>query len=60
MTDEKDAEKVCCNCQHNVRCPQKRDLSKIECYCEIDNHFITYANCFTDCCEKWEGKVKSE
>lgn len=47
-------DKVCCNCAHNIRCPVRGDLAHIECYCDIDNHFITYAACMADNCEEWE------
>ena len=47
---EKECEKVCCNCKHNIR---KGEITNIECYCEIDNHHIGYVSCFTDKCKRW-------
>ena len=42
--------KVCCNCRHNIRIPKQ---IYIECYCNIDNHYIGYNECMTGWCRHW-------
>ena len=46
--------KVCCNCRHNIR---KREVmfqeTFINCYCDIDNHYIGYIECMEDWCRHW-------
>ena len=51
MANNEKPEKVCCNCRHNIR---KGEITNIECYCEIDNHYIGYVSCFTDKCKRWQ------
>ena len=46
-------DKCCCNCKHNIR---KRKNRGIETYCDIDNHYIGYADNFLCRCEKWEDE----
>lgn len=45
--------KVCCNCRHNIQCPQDGDRAKIKCYCELDNHYIGYVESMEYWCKHW-------
>jgi len=42
--------KVCCNCRHNIRTGTGED---VECYCEVDDHYIGYVACMTYWCRRW-------
>ena len=42
--------KVCCNCRHNIRTGTGAD---VECYCDVDDHYIGYVACMTHWCQKW-------
>lgn len=43
-------DRICCNCRHNERRPRK---TYIECYCNIDGHYIGYVQCFDNWCRHW-------
>lgn len=47
--------KVCCNCRHNIR--QSKE-NRIECHCDIDNHYIGYVECMTGWCRHWAKERK--
>ena len=49
--------KVCCNCRHNIR---KGEIGSIECYCDIDNHYIGYIDTFEHWCRHWAKEKKNE
>lgn len=51
IVDVTKEEECCCSCRHNIRKPEK---SFIECYCDIDNHYIGYVENFESVCERWE------
>lgn len=42
--------RCCCNCKHNIRKPKK---TFVECYCEIDGHYISYVGTFEGWCRRW-------
>ena len=42
--------KVCCNCRHNIR---KGEIGSIDCYCDIDNRYISYIDTFEHWCRQW-------
>lgn len=52
--EDEDSEVVCCSCVHNIRCPVKGDLARIECYCALDNHYIGYIQCMSNYCDHWK------
>ena len=43
----------CCSCIHNIR---KGEISNLECWCDIDEHYIGYVECFIRVCEEWKGE----
>ena len=43
-------EKVCCNCRHCKRIPQK---DYVECRCEIDDRYLGYTEVMTGWCRHW-------
>lgn len=47
----------CCNCRRNIR---KEENGTVECYCEIDGHYIGYIECFEDWCDRWAIERKWE
>ena len=53
--------KVCCNCRHNIR---KHEImfqeTFINCYCDIDNHYIGYAECMEGWCRHWSKKKERD
>ncbi len=49
--------RCCCNCGRNVR---KNVDGLIKCYCEIDNHYIGYVECFEGWCRRWKKERKWE
>ena len=53
--------KVCCNCRHNIRCPKDGNRARIECHCDIDNHYIGYVECMEHWCKHWaKEKTRKE
>lgn len=42
--------KVCCNCRHCKRIPQK---DYVECHCEIDDRYLGYTEVMTGWCRHW-------
>lgn len=42
--------KVCCNCRHCKRIPQK---DYVECRCEIDDRYLRYTEVMTGWCRHW-------
>ena len=44
--------RCCCNCKYNIR--HEIEPHGIECYCEIDGHYIGYAECFVEWCRRWK------
>ena len=52
--------KVCCNCRHNIRCPQDGNRARIECHCDIDNHYIGYIECMEYWCRHWAKEKEME
>lgn len=44
------SDRKCVNCRHNIRIPKN---GGIECYCEIDNDYISYVYCFEHWCRRW-------
>lgn len=53
-------EKVCCSCSHNIRCPYRGDLTNIQCFCELDNHYIGYVECMTMRCRHWTKEKEAK
>ena len=49
--------KVCCNCRHNIRIGKGADM---ECYCDIDWHYICYADCMLFWCRRWAKEERKE
>lgn len=49
------ADKVCCNCYH---CERRPERSSIETYCAIDNHRIGYVEYFMQKCKHWKRETK--
>ena len=53
--------KVCCNCRHNIR---KREVmfreTFINCYCNIDNHYIGHTECMEGWCRRWSKEKEQE
>ena len=47
--------KVCCNCRHNIR---MENPVRINCYCDIDGHYIGYAECMEGWCRRWASDKK--
>lgn len=45
--------KVCCNCRHNSRQVVTVHPSRIECHCDLDNHYIGYIECMEYWCRHW-------
>lgn len=43
-------EKVCCNCGHCVR---KGEVPNIECYCDIDDKWLSYLTVMEYKCKHW-------
>lgn len=50
-------DRVCCNCRHNIRIPQK---TYIECKCDIDGHCIGYTECFDCWCRRWARERRGD
>lgn len=44
--------KVCCNCRHCKRI-KKEHGTVIECRCDIDNAYLTYATVLEHWCRHW-------
>lgn len=42
--------RCCCNCIHDARLG---DVGNTENYCEIDDHYIGYVECFEGWCPHW-------
>lgn len=56
-----DRKRCCCNCERNIRHEVAPHV--IECYCEIDGHYIGYIECFEGWCRRWkktEASLKGE
>lgn len=49
--------KVCCNCRHCKRIPQK---DHVECRCEIDDRYLRYTEVMTGWCRHWSKERKRE
>lgn len=50
--------KVCCNCRHNIRKPEK---DHIVCYCEVqDNKYMGYIEVMTGWCRHWAKEVRDK
>ena len=47
-----DRKRCCCNCGRNIR--HEVAPHGIECYCEIDGHYIGYIECFEGWCRRWK------
>ena len=47
-----DRKRCCCNCGRNIR--HEVAPYGIECYCEIDGHYIGYIECFEGWCRRWK------
>ena len=48
LLEEDAPEKACISCVHNIRIPRSAmEHYLVDCYCEIDNHYIGY-------CENWD------
>lgn len=45
--------KCCCSCKKNIR-KREPDDGHINCYCEIDGHYIGYVESFCCVCQHWE------
>ena len=52
--EDEDSEIVCCSCAHNIR---RSENNRIECYCNIDEHYIGYLQCMTNYCDKWQRSI---
>lgn len=55
---ERKRKRVCCNCGNNIR--KKMDGGHVQCYCQIDGHYIGYIACFEDWCRRWRKERKWE
>jgi len=53
---ERERKRVCCNCGNNIR--KKVDGGHIQCYCQIDGHYIGYVACFEYWCRRWRKERK--
>lgn len=42
--------RCCCNCRRNVRVEEH---GGVNCYCDVDGHYISYVACFDDWCRHW-------
>ncbi len=51
----RERKRVCCNCGRNIR---KEKPHGIECYCELDGHYIGYLECFEHWCRRWKKDRK--
>lgn len=47
--------RCCCNCRHNMRCDQPEG---IQCFCEIDGHWMGYIETMTGWCKRWASDEK--
>lgn len=47
--------RCCCNCRHNIR---RGEGARINCYCEIDWHYIGFLECFEGWCKHWAKDKK--
>lgn len=47
--------RCCCNCAHNIRLG---DIANISCHCEIDDHYISYVECFEGWCRRWKSNKR--
>ena len=52
---DKERKRFCVNCGNNIR---KGDIANIECYCQIDGHYIGYLDNFVHWCRRWKKGVK--
>lgn len=50
-------DRVCCNCGHNIRTPQK---TYIDCNCDIDGHYIGYIDNFDCWCRHWARERRND
>lgn len=51
--------KVCCSCRHCKRI-QKEHGTVIECRCDMDNAYLTYATVLEHWCRHWSKEVQNE
>ena len=49
--------RCCCNCRRNKRIGKE---TYIECYCEIDGHYISYIECFEGWCKHWAKEQNAQ
>lgn len=47
----------CCNCRHNIRVKEKNGY--VSTHCELDNHSISYVQCFNGWCRHWASDERS-
>ena len=50
-------ERCCYTCQHDIR---TGTLGNIKNHCEVDGHYITYVDCFADCCRRYSANKGKE
>lgn len=53
--------KVCCNCRHNIR--KKETMCRTEminCYCDIDGKYLSYAEVMTGWCRQWAKESEGQ
>ena len=51
--------RCCCNCKH---CERVKEMvgkhETINTYCDLDNHYIGYVECFDGWCRRWAKSHK--
>ena len=53
--------KVCCNCQHCIRQWDNDDHEGLcQTYCDIDKHYIGYAECHEGWCRRWAKERRED
>lgn len=53
----KNIHEACVACEHDIRHYEERGCT---CYCEIDNHYIGYCECFEQTCEHFVKEKEHE
>lgn len=48
---KEDRKRCCCNCW---RCNRVEEDGHIECYCDVDGHYIGYTEAFEGWCNRWK------
>ena len=53
-----ETDKVCCNCCHCIREWDEGGMCYL--HCEINEHYIGYAECFDGFCKHWKKEDETE